>query len=444
MLDVVVYANSPTTCTGFGTVIKNVFEGVLKQVPMNLSIYGINYHGEPHDLDWAKVWPAQHVSDPGDPYGRARFCDLMLQEAWPCDVLYVLEDHFNLVLPVPFGDGMKEPMLPGLIRRMREQVRQGKRKDFKVVQYLPVDSECVWPEWVNFIPQLVDYPVAYTQFGRRVLTDLCGGFESKIRVIPHGTNPETFFPLPKDVREQIRREVFKLEPGDPMILCVNRNQIRKDQPRLLQVFKRVLKRIPKAKLHLHCDVWNPHQGFHLDRVRINMRIPDGKVGFPLNHQEGIGITLEKLNCVYNAADVFVTTARGEGWGLPVSESMAAGLPVVAIDHTSHTEILEDGRGVLVPPDPIGEVTREDWDQIRPVADVEKMTEAVCGLLEGPEEYVGEMRRKALEWAQANSWERTVVPMWVEIFKECEDQLRRKPVEKTNVFSLQEHKEQASA
>ena len=37
---------------------------------------------------------------------------------------------------------------------------------------------------------------------------------------------------------------------------------------------------------------------------------------------------DEMPALYAAADAFVLPSRGEGWGLPYMEAMAAGLPVI--------------------------------------------------------------------------------------------------------------------
>ena len=45
----------------------------------------------------------------------------------------------------------------------------------------------------------------------------------------------------------------------------------------------------------------------------------------------------RMRELYNTADVFVTTTRGEGFGMPMAEAMACGLPVIYADNTAHAE-----------------------------------------------------------------------------------------------------------
>ena len=47
---------------------------------------------------------------------------------------------------------------------------------------------------------------------------------------------------------------------------------------------------------------------------------------------------EGLCALYNAADLYLTTSLGEGWGLGVTEAMACGCPVAMGPHTSLWEI----------------------------------------------------------------------------------------------------------
>jgi glycosyltransferase involved in cell wall biosynthesis len=59
-----------------------------------------------------------------------------------------------------------------------------------------------------------------------------------------------------------------------------------------------------------------------------------------------GVADERLNEIYNVFDVMVLPTAGEGFGLPLLEAMAAGVPVIATDYSACTELLQD-RGLLV-------------------------------------------------------------------------------------------------
>jgi glycosyltransferase involved in cell wall biosynthesis len=50
----------------------------------------------------------------------------------------------------------------------------------------------------------------------------------------------------------------------------------------------------------------------------------------------------QLGSMYRSADCFVLATRGEGWGLPVIEAMACGLPVIATDWSAHCDFMNAG------------------------------------------------------------------------------------------------------
>jgi glycosyltransferase involved in cell wall biosynthesis len=96
--------------------------------------------------------------------------------------------------------------------------------------------------------------------------------------------------------------------------------------------------------------------------------------------------------LYNAADVYVTTTGGEGFGLTLAESMACETPVVSTAWAAEVEVIGPG-GVLVPPlmDTYGEPVRYhskmgmDWV----IPDPRGFVEPVLDLLRRPS------RRRAL-------------------------------------------------
>jgi len=44
--------------------------------------------------------------------------------------------------------------------------------------------------------------------------------------------------------------------------------------------------------------------------------------------------------LYRSSDVFVLPTKGEGWGLPIIEAAASGLPIVTVMYSAHTEYLQ--------------------------------------------------------------------------------------------------------
>jgi glycosyltransferase involved in cell wall biosynthesis len=111
-------------------------------------------------------------------------------------------------------------------------------------------------------------------------------------------------------------------------------------------------------LVLHC---RPIDQEGLDLWQELLRMPEHlreRVKFTMAHDTFVGLPVEGLNALYNAGDVYMSTSGGEGFGLTLAESLAAGVPVVATGWAAEVEVVGDG-GILVPPlhDSYGEPVR---------------------------------------------------------------------------------------
>ncbi len=56
------------------------------------------------------------------------------------------------------------------------------------------------------------------------------------------------------------------------------------------------------------------------------------------------IRASQLGALYRGADAFVLPTRGEGWGMPILEAMACGLPAIATPWSGPSEFLHEGVG----------------------------------------------------------------------------------------------------
>lgn len=67
---------------------------------------------------------------------------------------------------------------------------------------------------------------------------------------------------------------------------------------------------------------------------------------------------EAMPALYKACDAFVLPTRGEGWGLPIIEAMASGLPTIATNFGGQTEYMTKENSW---PLPFTMVPQEEWD-----------------------------------------------------------------------------------
>jgi glycosyltransferase involved in cell wall biosynthesis len=52
--------------------------------------------------------------------------------------------------------------------------------------------------------------------------------------------------------------------------------------------------------------------------------------------------------LYAAMDAMVLPTHGEGWGLPLMEAMASGLPTIATNWSGHLEYMNEHNSILIP------------------------------------------------------------------------------------------------
>lgn len=142
----------------------------------------------------------------------------------------------------------------------------------------------------------------------------------RLSVIPNGVHPACT-PDPQVAAEQRAEGLLGPASRDvPELLHVGSTIPRKRIDVLLQVFKQVRERIPRARLVRAGGAFTPAQ-LHLaeqlgvaDSVRVLPRMDR-----------------ETLAAVYRRAALVLQPSEGEGFGLPVAEAMACGAPVVASD-----------------------------------------------------------------------------------------------------------------
>lgn len=295
--------DSPTTAwTGFGRAAYNILKEL--QARFEVHAIGTTYDGCPYDRQAMPydVWP---ISKGVEEVLRIVQPDVVLAQHDPWHV----QNWLRMAGKVP------------------------------VVAIMPIDGRNCRTDYLNELAMAIWWTPTSEQEAR------VGGYTGPSRVIPLGVDLETFHP--KD--RQAARAAIGLPPEvhDKFIVgCVARNQPRKRLDLLVRHFAEWVhsRNVDDAYLYVQTaptgeaayDVASLMRYERLER-RMLLVTPALYRTLPDGTQAG----------VYNSLDVYFTTTQGEGWGLPVMEAMACGVPVVAPDWSALGDWAKDA-AVLVP------------------------------------------------------------------------------------------------
>jgi 1,2-diacylglycerol 3-alpha-glucosyltransferase len=160
------------------------------------------------------------------------------------------------------------------------------------------------------------------------------GVATPMQVIPTGLDLDRF---QAGDGARFRRQ-YGIPPDRPVLVHVGRVAHEKNIDFLLQVLHRVHETFPDVLLMIVGEGPAQH---HLERLGERLGLGQNLLFVGYLDRER-----ELLDC-YRAGDVFVFASRTETQGLVLLESMALGVPVVALAEMGTRDILGPARGALV-------------------------------------------------------------------------------------------------
>ncbi|MDQ1380949.1 MAG: hypothetical protein QOG65_1853 [Actinomycetota bacterium] len=193
------------------------------------------------------------------------------------------------------------------------------------------------------------------------------GFErDRIEVVPFGVDA----PVARDP-DEIDRAVARAGVQPPYVLTVGTVEPRKDIPTIVRAVGKLRHDRPELKLVVVGPRgWGEVTGLDHPFVQVIGAQP-----------------WATLDALYRRADVFCLASLYEGFGLPVVEAMARGVPTVATTGSALEEVVQ-GAGALFPP-----------------GDVDGCVEQIARMLDDKELRV-EMGRAGMARAAGLNWKRT--------------------------------------
>jgi alpha-1,3-rhamnosyl/mannosyltransferase len=219
--------------------------------------------------------------------------------------------------------------------------------------------------------------IAVSRATARGLQDLLGLSETRTAVVPEAADP-AFYPRPAAQVEAVRS---KYGLSGPYLLYLGSNKPHKNLTRLVKAWAQVY------------DAQHATRSSHL----VIAGVWDARYPEPSQRAEQLNLTESvrwlgpvpetDLPALYTGATVFVFPSLYEGFGLPVLEAMACGIPVACANTSALPEVAGDA-ALLFDPNV-----------------VDSVAQALSQLLEDPE-LRAHLIRQGLRRAAQFSWDRT--------------------------------------
>ncbi len=242
-----------------------------------------------------------------------------------------------------------------------------------------------------------DLIVADSPFNAQALIEQHQCDPACVRVLPLAVPLDEFSPGPGDLALRSR---YKLE-GRRTILYVGRVASHKRVDLLVEALAVVKQKIPNAVLLIAGDhATNPAFASVVKQIRQRAQV--------LQITDDVIFTgrVEAIAPFYRLAEIYSSASLHEGFGVPLIEAMASGIPVVVSDATTHPWVLA-GAGLLAKPDDAADLA-------------EKMVDVLSD-----DRLYGELRQRGLARAQEFSLEQYNIH-FIEIVAEATAWLPQRP------------------
>jgi len=325
---------------------------------------GIPVH--PGDKDWGSRHTKKYV------------------DRFKSDIVISLQD----IWPLPPGFGSDVPWYP----------------------WFPIDHNPIPPLVLERL-QFARKPIVYSKFAEKQLKNKgidCFYF-------PHGVGVDIFKP----------GEKLSFGEGKFVIGCVAVNSgLRKNLTGLVEAFYDFHKLVPESLLYIHTNYSGQHLGdTDLLNLSSDLDITDS-VMFPDKEEYISGnFNDEYMAKLYNTFDVFCLPSRGEGFGIPIIEAQACGVPVIVTGETSMPELV--GGGIVL------KKLKREWtyqDSYQFIPDKQEIVNALLKIYETKDR--SKMSNLAIRKANEYSWDK-LKPLLSNLMNKI-DEHRKQPLNREGV------------
>jgi len=259
-------------------------------------------------------------------------------------------------------------------------------QSLNAVCWVPVDHDPAPDGVVGFFQRSGAIPIAMSKFGQKQLEEFDPLY------VPHAIDTSLYRPIPRDeARDRTKLPKDRFIVG--MVAANKGNPSRKCFAEALLAFKRFHSMNPDAALYLHTEMTGQFQGVDLGKLIKGVGLPEGSV-FVADQDRVVMNPLgpDAMAHFYSAFDVLLSASAGEGFGIPVLEANACGVPAIVTDFSAQPEVC--GAGWTVNYSPYW-TTQNSWQAHPDVNDIVDALKQACRMDDRGRE---NMARKAREHA----------------------------------------------
>jgi glycosyltransferase involved in cell wall biosynthesis len=300
-------SNASWAGTGYGQQTGLILKELLKRghEPALFAFYGL--HGGVVEYDGYPVLPNSNYDNWGNDVVRAHLHRINAEAVITLIDLFVLDTAVWSTLGVPW------------------------------VAWVPIDSETMGPSTIERL-RLVNYPVAMSLHGAEQMraVDI-----EPAAIIPHTVDTTIFKPMDKaECRAglTIEDDVFLIG-----MVMANKGD-RKQYPQQLRAVKEFsdANKDLDVRVFIHTEPTSAMGGWEMKALVDKLGLK-GKV-FTTNQYDTAIVPAkpELMARIYNSFDVLLNCSAGEGFGVPIIEAQACGVPVIAGNWTSMTALVHYG------------------------------------------------------------------------------------------------------
>jgi glycosyltransferase involved in cell wall biosynthesis len=183
-------------------------------------------------------------------------------------------------------------------------------------------------------------PIAMSKFGQQQLKNK--GIDAYY--IPHMINTDLY--TPSKEWGDIARKAYHWEDKFVIGTVGTNHEHRKNWETGMLAMSKFKKMHPNDVIYYAHTNRLDERGIDLAYLTQMLDIED-IVKFPSPAEIQTGIPMETMARMYNTLDVFLLPTKGEGFGIPIVEAMACGVPVITTDCTAQKEICKDSGAWMI-------------------------------------------------------------------------------------------------